>query len=58
LVLASAAFFNIAAVYPIENMTSETSVRRKQTCLPGPGTAPMSTFGHVPGFGHLFISAI
>ena len=34
LVLESAAFFNVAAVYPIENMTSETSAGKEQTCLP------------------------
>jgi hypothetical protein len=45
LVLVSAAFFNIAAVYPVENMTSETSVGRKQTWLPSPRHR---AFGHVP----------
>src|SRR5947209_7085960 len=45
LVLVSAAFFNVAAVYPIEeNMYSETSVGRKQTCLPGPALPPTGTF--------------
>jgi hypothetical protein len=36
LVLVSAAFFHVALFYPIEDMTSETSVGRKQTCLPSP----------------------
>src|SRR5947209_7515182 len=60
LVLGSAAFFNVAAVYPIEeNMYSETSVGRKQTCLPGPALPPIRyLLGHVPYVGHLFISAI
>ena len=58
--LVSAAFFNVAAVYPIEeNMYSETSVGRKQTCLPGPALPPIRyLLGHVPYVGHLFISAI
>src|SRR3981189_511238 len=49
---------NVAAVYPIENMTSETSVGRKQTCLPGPALPPIRyLLRHVPYVGH-FISAI